>query len=380
MCVSPSYVYNYEGENLVRVETACGWCWSCQKNRVNDLVGRCLLEYAGCHWSCVLTLTYSDRLVEHPSQTSVLHVADFQDFMSKLRRRSKTRYLVAGEYGEKKGRTHFHVVLFGYGPRPSWYTHTKPHIEAEPNEWGGRAPLWKWGHAYIDRNVHEGSFRYVAKYLTKGAKRKRTPYNEFGKFNKTWLSYSRIPIMGVDAVLDLAERYVDERVFPHSFKYRPPGGQENREYAFTGEAQHIFLERIFTLWPEALQLPKNKLMQAATLRYRKEAQRRAWDALPPEEAEKFLQLNVRHGSLPPMDKRLYCMAAVEWMEKHGQGFEAFRESEPEISGPVRSAFQRDLSVSPPRAAEVGPALAARFAAASFCDQNGGPVALEEDAG
>lgn len=371
MCVSPSYVYNYEGVSLVRVETACGWCWSCQKNRVNDLVGRCLLEFAGCDWSCVLTLTYDDKLVEHPSQTKVLHVGDFQEFMRKLRRRVQTRYLVAGEYGERRGRTHFHVVLFGYGSQPTWYHHPKPHIQATAQEWGGRDPLWKWGHAYLDRDVTERSFRYVAKYLTKGAKRKRTPYSDEGKFNKTWLSYSRIPIMGIDAVLDRAEQHVAERLFPTSFKYRPPGAAENREYAFTGEAQYQFLHRIFTLWPEAHDIPKTRLMENASLRYRKEAQRRAWDALPADERQKWLDVHVRNASLPPLNKRLYLRTAVEWMESNVATWEEFKTAQPDIASLTRSAFYRDISKSPPRASEVGPNLAARFSARSSCNQGRG---------
>lgn len=59
-----------------------------------------------------LTLTYSDKFL--PRDGSLVH-AHFQLFMKALRPRygNKLRYFMCGEYGEDKGRPHYHICLFG---------------------------------------------------------------------------------------------------------------------------------------------------------------------------------------------------------------------------------------------------------------------------
>lgn len=104
--------------------------------------------------------------------------------------------------------------------------------------------------------------------------------------------------MGVDYVTELAERYVHERIFPRSFKYRPPMASDRREYQFIGEARYVFLDRIFELWPEALEIPKPPQMEAAVLRYIKAKAKRDWDALTPEQQASFF--DVVDAKEPPV--------------------------------------------------------------------------------
>lgn len=347
MCVSPSYVFVARGDHHERVETPCGWCWSCNKNRINDLVGRCLLEHSECTWARAVTLTYSDKLCD-PEQTSVIHKEDAQNFLHRLRRSHKVRYLVAGEYGKKKGRVHFHICLFGHSPKPPlWDLNKNIHVKE-----------WPWGHVYVEDAVSERSIRYIAKYLLKGAKRKKTRHDN--RYNKEWVSYSRIPIMGETFIRELAQRYARERVFPWSFKYRPPFAQKNREYQLTGEGRFVFLDELFEKWPEAIRAPKPKPMQRVCVAYIKDRARKRWDALPNEEREKILDREII--SPTQVDHRwcrLLCHYTAERMEVLQIGtFEELKAQDRHLYNLNCQAFRRNISVQPPTHAEGGNYLAA----------------------
>ena len=367
MCVSPSTLSpdkEHRSWQIEPIQVNCGWCWQCQNSRLNDLVGRCLLEASTSDWVYAVTLTYRPhnkpltsaaalnpaQKLPNRKQMEVIHKEDFQNFQKHLRRRFKTRYLVAGEFGSKgTGRTHFHVILFGRGTPPSWELNSNTHIDQ-----------WPWGHVYVDSAVSESAIRYTAKYLLKGAKRKkssaRDPKNtaDFSSFNKEWISYSRIPIMGIDFVKDLAARYAAESVFPHSFKYRPPFAHENREYQFQGEARHVFFDALLELWPQAEHHKKTESMEKAFLRYQKERQRRRWDALSNAERAKLLDSDLRTVSRPMQrDLRLYGRFLYERLEANGETLSDLKASDPHAYSLARNAFRRDLVAQPPTYAETG---------------------------
>ena len=63
-----------------------------------------------------VTLTYKGDV---PGSVTLL-TADVQKFVRSLRKAGhKVRYMIAGEYGERKGRAHWHAVLFFKGKVPS---------------------------------------------------------------------------------------------------------------------------------------------------------------------------------------------------------------------------------------------------------------------
>lgn len=339
MCVSPTYVYLPKGPKYVRTETACGWCWSCQKNRVNDLVGRCLLEADEAQWTCSVTLTYDDNRCS-PVQTKLIHKKDVQDFMKRLRKKYKVRYLVAGEYGKKKGRCHFHVCLFGHCPEPP-PSFLQAGMVTDYD-------VWPFGHMFVDPNVSERSVRYIAKYLLKGAKRKKTRFDN--RYNKEWVSYSRIPIMGEAFIRDLARRYARERIFPRSFKYRPPGAHPKREYQLTGEGRFVLLDEFFAQWPAAAHGLIPEPMQAVVLAYTKDRARKAWDALPARQREKILTDQYRTRIAYVGWAVLAGRFLQERMEQEGfSDVEAFAERFPEDAWAVERAFGRYHLHKPPHA-------------------------------
>ena len=127
MCINPSYVWQCIGSEWRKQPIACRQCWRCKKNRINDYVGRCLAEAATSLHVCAITLTYAPR---DDLADKVLNPRHFQLFMKLLRRAGhKVRYLVAGEYGDLKGRSHFHALLF--------FTEMQP---------GDKPVVYNWGH------------------------------------------------------------------------------------------------------------------------------------------------------------------------------------------------------------------------------------------
>lgn len=342
MCVSPTYVFLEKGPSFKRTEVPCGWCWSCNKNRVNDLVGRCLLEASTSVWMCALTLTYDDKL-STPEQRRVLQKADLQRFLYRLRKKYKVRYLVAGEYGKKFGRAHFHVVLFGYCPEP-------------PPSFSKRGMVtdyrvWPFGHMFVDNKVNERSIRYIAKYLLKGAKRKKTRFDN--RYNREWVSYSRIPIMGEKFVRELAAKYALERVFPRSFKYRPPFAHPRREYQFTGEARFVFLDEVYEKWPQAVDALVPEQMSGVVVAYIKDRARKRWEALTASEREIALTDEIR--AVSQVDRRYAHLTArflYDRMQAEGiDNVETFKEQFAADAAVVEKAFRRNIAVRPPSYAE-----------------------------
>lgn len=87
----------------------CGSCVGCQISRAREWAIRCSLEQQ-LHPVCsFLTLTYSDKYVP-----PTLSRSDLSLFMRFMRRKvGKFRFFGCGEYGERRGRPHYHAILFG---------------------------------------------------------------------------------------------------------------------------------------------------------------------------------------------------------------------------------------------------------------------------
>lgn len=95
----------------------CGRCVNCRKKRINDWAVRLVLENTFYKDSCFVTLTYSN---ENLPLDASLNKRDIQLFFKRLRKQLdkkniKIRYFLAGEYGDKFGRPHYHAIIFGIG-------------------------------------------------------------------------------------------------------------------------------------------------------------------------------------------------------------------------------------------------------------------------
>jgi hypothetical protein len=279
MCIRPQTIYVERGPTYVKQEVPCTKCWACVKNAQNDLIGRAMAEAPYSQWMHVLTLTYDDRRLRDPSQTRLVHKEDFQNFLKRLRRKHPCRFLVAGEFGKRKGRTHFHAIIFGQ---------TRDEPQATHYEEKRYYPKWEWGFGYSERHTDLSyrTARYVAKYLTKTKENKR----DDGTYNFEWVQYSKQPLMGAPLFVELAERYADERLPPYTLNYVPPGYRGNSRFSMYGRAQFVFFDALLAKWPEYHTVPKNDWVENAYKRYLRFCAQRAFDRLTPEQQTEALSV------------------------------------------------------------------------------------------
>lgn len=99
------------------VLASCGSCIGCQLDRAQDWTTRLAQELHFHADASFCTLTYADEWLPPNHSLSVRHV---QLFIKRLRRAihpKRISYFVAGEYGEKTLRPHYHAIIFGHDLR-----------------------------------------------------------------------------------------------------------------------------------------------------------------------------------------------------------------------------------------------------------------------
>lgn len=132
----------------------CGRCYACRLKNSSVWAVRMQLESLDYNQDDLhfVTLTYTNsNLPEHNS----LNPVDTQLFMKRLRKRLgyKIRFWLCGEYGDKRGRPHYHAIICGLKKCDTHFIH-----EA-------------WGKGITEvKPAYTGSFYYVSGYVTKKLK------------------------------------------------------------------------------------------------------------------------------------------------------------------------------------------------------------------
>lgn len=120
-CFTPAKAWQLETGRVVFAERGniareitlpCGQCVGCRKQRAQDWAVRITHESQMHRYSWFVTFTYDES---HVPENQSLDYRHFQLFLKRLRKSRKTplRFFVAGEYGERTLRPHFHACLFG---------------------------------------------------------------------------------------------------------------------------------------------------------------------------------------------------------------------------------------------------------------------------
>jgi len=114
-CSDGSIIFSERKGDVVRsLSLPCGQCRGCRLERSRQWAVRCMHEASLHEQNCFITLTYDN---DHCPSDRSLNYGDFQRFMKRFRKRFKDstiRFYMAGEYGEKFERPHFHACIFGY--------------------------------------------------------------------------------------------------------------------------------------------------------------------------------------------------------------------------------------------------------------------------
>ncbi len=149
----------------------CGKCLGCQSDRRRDWCNRMMLELS-LHDSggTFLTLTYRDA----PPSLQRKHV---QDFLKRLRNAERDysltlpkplRYFFCGERGSKRGRPHYHGLLFGLDMmREEWQPYIATFKDGYP-VYSSRVleRIWPFGFNVVG-SIDYCAIRYVSKYIVK---------------------------------------------------------------------------------------------------------------------------------------------------------------------------------------------------------------------
>lgn len=141
---------------------ACGRCVGCRLERSRQWAVRIMHEAKQYEDSSFVTLTYDEE-----NCPKSLTYADFQKFMKRLRKRvGPTRFFVCGEYGDEKGRPHFHAGLFGQAFRADRKPWRKSAAGFQLYRSAMLEELWKLGSSEIGDLTRE-SAAYMARYTFK---------------------------------------------------------------------------------------------------------------------------------------------------------------------------------------------------------------------
>lgn len=234
MCIAP--ITLPEG-----VVAACHECWQCKERAINDWVGRNIAESkssTACH---AVTLTYGRNRandVDHERAT-VLTYSDVQKYLKLLRRHGfPVRYFVTGEFGSRKGRAHWHIMLYWQKDVPEHVLDQRFDEQHWPHGWS----FWTKPTAY--------AVRYNCKYIQK----------DMGdEARQGHLAMSKKPPLGTAYFQVMAEQYVRQGLAPQTLEYTFPdvrrrkkdGSEEVVPFMLKDRPAELFLEHYVAKWREA---------------------------------------------------------------------------------------------------------------------------------
>lgn len=372
MCLSPNLLSD-------GTSTSCRKCWQCLEHRVDNWVGRCIAESKTCAVSVFITLTYGrdEHGNESHARAAILSYSDVQTYFKQLRNRGlKFRYLVVGEVGSAKGRTHWHVICFfkealpagfwDYGGN-SWHRPRRKQPEFVPLVWFKRfnEPCWPHGFSQWE-TLHNGSakggVRYACKYINKDVDDPAA---------QSKLCMSKNPPIGAEYFELRAQKFVDEGIAPQDPFYTFPDearrkGGEVIIFQLANKSSDLFCENFIRKWrgfppigyegppsvPRGWHYPESEYVQE----YEDRICREEWD----REAE-ALEERIRPARRWPFDPPMgYTDRDIVWAQHpddpFGQGAPCVRTPEgPLFYGPNEEGKRAWRNVLPAKIeAKVAP--------------------------
>jgi len=231
----------------------CGQCLGCRLERSRQWAVRCMHEAALHQDNAFVTLTYSPENLPFRGQ---LDYPEFQQFMRRFRKavkktQPKLRFYMAGEYGSRDQRPHYHALIFGYDfPDKEYFKKT----DAGENIYTSKllSRLWPLGHASTGAVTFE-SAAYVARYCVtkvtgKAAEAHYRRFDEHGEYQLTpeFNHMSLKPGIGQGFVKKYqSDIYPNDYVVVNGHKAKPPKYYDKYyEEVNPDEFEHIKLLRM----------------------------------------------------------------------------------------------------------------------------------------
>lgn len=185
------------------VSVPCGHCLVCRLSYHTMAIDRMFCEWTLHDVSAFVTFTYDDAHLRfnNGSINPTLSKTDVKSYLDKIRRHLKGidySYYLAGEYGDKFGRPHYHAIFFGldYQAHANFFRDSWPH--------GSVMVL----------PVQPTAFRYVAKYIVsvESSEFRDSRYFDFG-IEPPFRKMSRG--LGLDVYRQHVDEIVDRGYFFH---------------------------------------------------------------------------------------------------------------------------------------------------------------------
>jgi len=197
----------------------CGTCIACGLTHARNWALRCDHEASLHEKNDFLTLTYDD---DHLPPGGSLVQSHVQKFFRRLRKSfpdSSPRYFYCGEYGDKLGRPHYHILLFNFS-----FTDKRPLCgEGEKTLYSSATLDSLWGHGFCSiGSVTFESASYVARYCLKKVRGVEASRHYLGKAPE-YTRMSRRPGIG-NAWLHQFKNdvYPSSQVVRNGVPYPPP--------------------------------------------------------------------------------------------------------------------------------------------------------------
>ncbi len=142
----------------------CGHCIGCRLELTSQWAVRCVHEASFHDYNAFVTLTYNTKNL--PDDNSV-SLRVLQLFMKRVRKQfgKDIKFYACGEYGDKLGRPHYHLCLFGvnFTDKTIW---KKTQDDGILYRSAKLEKLWPFGYSSIG-DVTQKSAAYVARYVMK---------------------------------------------------------------------------------------------------------------------------------------------------------------------------------------------------------------------
>lgn len=136
---------------------ACQRCMPCRVNKKRNWTFRLELEATQHKHNCVVTLTYNDLNLPEGGELVPSHAQLWLKKLRKVLAPQKIRYFLAGEYGKRTQRPHFHAILFGLNAAVAGGLDGRSGVVKD---------TWKYGNVLVD-DCSKEAIAYVAGYVTK---------------------------------------------------------------------------------------------------------------------------------------------------------------------------------------------------------------------
>lgn len=166
MCNTPITIKNLSVFGTKWVNVPCGQCISCRVAHRREWTVRLQHETDMSDRSCFLTLTYNQAELLSP----VINYKHAVDWIKRLRDAvapQRIRYYIAGEYGSKTNRPHFHALIWGLDLSQSASARVyraRKHVLYVVDDYADS----RWSAGFVSSgSVTTTSAEYVAKYALK---------------------------------------------------------------------------------------------------------------------------------------------------------------------------------------------------------------------